>query len=196
MEKLQLTEQRNVGKESLLFHYTIEYDWDSIIKENIQWKNLKFIPQGFSKEANKEIDIKSIRQLEDEVTNHFKEHDCQYLKKAFLENITPDKNKEYSEIWLGKAKESISTLETNEELINKLLTLFPHLEVSYKLNTKTKWFDIKSKYGLFSVEQDGEQYRLYKPENKRENKTEEGADFFSEDLFETLSKLGYWVYAA
>lgn len=87
--------------EDVYYQYNVEYDWDSILKNNFNEQNFKIIPQGISSEYNDYFSQYCIDkgQWEKKMVEYLlsSKNDTSY--EAFLDNLSKEQLQEYEKKW-------------------------------------------------------------------------------------------------
>lgn len=83
--------------EDVYYQYTIEYDWDSILKNGFNKDNFKVVPVGFSEDYDSYFSRYAIskKKWEKNMKDYLLSEHNDTTQEAFFENLTEKQNKQY-----------------------------------------------------------------------------------------------------
>lgn len=87
--------------EGVMFRFVVNYDWDNILKNDVNGDNFSVEMVGFDKDVD--VYFSAYRISRDEWTNDVQDflmrNDCEVVKEIFFENMSDEQYAEYDEVF-------------------------------------------------------------------------------------------------
>lgn len=93
--------------EGVIFRFVVNYDWDNILKNDINCDNFNVEMIGFDKDVDAYFSAYHISREKwiNDVQDYLMQNDCETVKEIFFENLSDDRYREYENEFFNGMRE-------------------------------------------------------------------------------------------